>query len=150
MSAATENVEHGIQTRRSGFRYLFLAKHHGGDNRAAMWLPSVNRDTEFAVFDEADFLEIFDQRGWLYGVLRDADGELQDIGTWNEQVAEFQPGRAAGEPWHGYPKWPLDDMGPANRRKPKSRPSKQVFDRLLAVGVINRIQRKLLLNGRHA
>jgi hypothetical protein len=150
MSAATENIEHFARTRRSGFRYLFTARHHGGDTTAAMWLPSLDRDTEFSIFDLADLHDIFDDRGWLYGVLPSDDGDLRDIGTWNEQVAEFQPGTPDGDPWHGYPKWPVAEIGPPNRRKPKCRPTREVFDRMVAAGMINRIQRKQLLNGRHA
>src|SRR5260221_14523850 len=92
MSAATENIEHTARTQRNGYRYLFTAKHHGGDKTSAMWLASLNRDTEFSIFDLADLREILDDRGWLYGVLLDADGDLLDLGSWNEQVAEFQPG----------------------------------------------------------
>jgi hypothetical protein len=91
MSAATENVEHSASTRRSGYRYLFLAKHHGGDVKAAMWLPSISRQVEFSIFDHCDLHQIADERGWIYGILMDDDGDLSEIGTWDEQVAEFQP-----------------------------------------------------------
>jgi hypothetical protein len=115
-----------------------------------MWLTSIDRDTEFSIFDLADLREIMDERGWLYGVLANSDGDLRDIGTWNEQVAEFQPGSTEADPWHGYPKWPVDEIGPPNRRKPKCRPTRVVFDRMVAVGMISPLQRKRLLNGRHA
>jgi hypothetical protein len=149
MSAATEDIEHPTRTQRSNFRYLFTAKHHGGDKKAAMWLAGIDRDTEFSIFDVADFREIADSRGWLYGILRGDDGKLRDIGTWNEQVAEFQPG-AVGEPWYGYPKWVVNELGPPNRKKSHCRPEKQVFDRMVAATLIAPIERKRLLAGRHA
>jgi hypothetical protein len=150
MSAATENVEHPTRTRRSGYRYLFTAKHHGGGGRnAGMWLPEIDRETEFGVFDVADFREIADSRGWLYGVLLDDGGKLRKIGMFDEQVAEFQPG-APDEPWHGYPQWPMSEVGPVNRRKAKCCPERAVFDRMVATTLIKKIQRKRLLAGRHA
>ena len=81
MSAATENVEHSATTRRSGYRYLFYAKHHGGDPDAAMWLPSIRRAVEFSIFDQGDWHQIADARGWIYGVLLGDDGDLREIGT---------------------------------------------------------------------
>ena len=98
MSAATENVPHPERTRRSQYRYLFVPKHHGGGNKAAMWLPNISRAAEFSIFDLADFHEIHDGRGWLYGVLRNDEGDLSEIGTWDEQVAEFQPGQSEDDP----------------------------------------------------
>jgi hypothetical protein len=112
MSAATQDIEHPTRTQRNGHRYLFTAKHHGGDKRAAMWLPEISQETEFSIFDNADLHQIADSRVWIYGVLLDGNGKVQDIGTWSEQVAEFQPSPAAGDPWHGYPQWPVDEIGP--------------------------------------
>lgn len=150
MSAATENVEHSASTQRSGYRYFFYAKHHGGDKKAAMWLTSISREVEFSIFDQGDLRQIADERGWIYGILLDAAGDLREIGTWDEQVAEFQPGASAGDPWHGYPQWPVDELGPANRRKQKCCPDRAVFDLMLAAALINKIQRKRLLAGRNA
>jgi hypothetical protein len=132
MSAATENVEHSATTQRSGHRYFFYAKHHGGDPRAAMWLPTISREVEFSIFDQADLHEIEDSRGWLYGVLRSDDGKLQEIGTWDEQVAEFQPGAPDREPWHGYPQWSVDKHGPPNRRRQECCADRKVFDLMVA------------------
>ena len=145
---ALQDAEHPTRTGRSEYRYLFTARHHGGDKSAAMWRTEIARDTEFSIFDVADFREVVDSRGWLYGVLPDGD-ELCEVGTWDEQVAEFQPG-AEGEPWHGYPKWVVNKLGPANRRKPHCCPERQVFDRMVEVRLITSIQRKRLLAGRHA
>src|ERR1700683_2023110 len=148
MSAATENVEHSAVTQRSGYRYFFYAKHHGGDTTAAMWLPSMSREVEFSIFDRGDLHEIVDEREWIYGILVDDDGDLMEIGQWDEQVAEFQPGTPIGEPWHGYPQWPVDRLGPPNRRGQQSCPARTVFDRMLAAAMINKVQRKRLLTGR--
>src|SRR5437867_9439484 len=90
---AVQDIEHPARTRRSGYRYLFTAKHHGGDKRATMWLKEIDRNTEFSIFDVADFLEVADGRGWLFGVLPNDDGDLREVGTGEEKVAEFQPGR---------------------------------------------------------
>jgi hypothetical protein len=150
MSAATQDIEHPARTRRSQYRYLFIAKHHGGDKKAAMWRPSISQDTEFSIFDNADMGQITDGRGWLYGVLRDNDGEILILGTWDEQVAEFQPGASAPDPWHGYPEWALDESGPPNRRKQQCCPDKAVFNQMVAAGMITKIQRKRLLTGRSA
>ena len=150
MSDATEDIEHPTRTRRGEYRYLFTAKHHGGDSTASMWLPEIAQEVEFAIFDFADFVQIVDSRGWLYGVLREADGKLSTIGTWDEQVAEFQPGSDAADPWHGYPQWALNEIGPANRRKQQCRPEKAVFDRMRTAGMISKVQRKRFLTGRHA
>jgi hypothetical protein len=150
MSAATEDIEHPTRTRQNQHRYMFTAKHHGGDRNAAMWLPEISHDVEFSIFDHADWRQIADSRGWLFGILLDGNGDLLNIGTWDEQVAEFQPGTAEGDPWHGYPQWALDETGPPNRRKQRCCPEREVFDQMVAAGLINKIQRKLFLIGRPA
>ena len=58
------------------------------------------------IFDGADLNELFDGSGSLYGVQQNAEGGLRTIGKWNEKVAEFPMARA-GEPWDGYPLYPL-------------------------------------------
>jgi hypothetical protein len=143
-------VVHAQVTRASGYRYQFTPKHHGADPNASMWLPELSLDEEFSVFDNADLQRVADSRGCLYGILRDENGELQILGTRDEQVAEFQPPSSANDPWHGYPVWALDETGPANRRKQQCCPEKVVFNRMLEVGMINKLQRKRLLTGRPA
>ena len=138
--------EYPVLTRRSGYRYLFTSKHHGGGSSTdSCWRSDVTHDEEFSVFDNADSFEIIDERGWLYGVLS-GDGELRDLGTWNQQIAEF-PLTGAGVPWHGYPIWAVNHEAPGNRKGEKMRPSKQVFLRLEEVGLITARQRKRLLKG---
>jgi len=114
-----------------------------------MWLPELSLISEFSIFNRADLWQIADSRRWLYGVLPDGNGDLQTIGTWDEQVAEFQTGPPT-DAWHGYPKWALEETGPPNRRKQQCCPERIVFDQMVAVGMITKIQRKRLLTGRPA
>lgn len=150
MSAATHDFEHGDRTTRSRHRYLFLAKHHGGDPKAATWLALMSQREEFSIFDSADERQIADERGWLYGVWPDGSGGLREIGTRDEQIAEFQPGANPEEAWHGYPKWTVNDLGPANRKRQQCRPEIAVFDRMVQTGFITKLQRRRLLGGKHA
>jgi hypothetical protein len=149
MATLTTVVEHHTLTGRSSYRYQFTPKHHGADSDAARWLPSMTLDEEFVVFDEADEHELNGDDGNLYGVQRDDDGEVRYIGTWNQQIAEYPVAREA-EPWHGYPLYPLIELGPENRRGQKGRPGKEVFDKMADAGVITRRQRRRLLKGDHA
>lgn len=146
----TSGPIHPVPTRRSRFRYLFYEKHHGhGGTDAARWLPTMSQEQEFAVFDAADLAEISDGRGWLYGIRpRDADGKIADLGTWGQQVAEF-PFARPGEPWHGYPLWPLGESGPENRKGEQGRPSKEVFEKMEQAEMITRRERKKLFKGDH-
>jgi hypothetical protein len=139
--------EHPHPTRRSGYRYFFASKHHGaGTSEDAQWSKDITALEEFTVFDEADFRDISDERAWLYGVLRGADGKLRDLGIWQEQIAEF-PHASEGTAWHGYPVWAINKAGPSNR---KIRPAKEVFQKMEANGLINRRERKRLFKGDHA
>lgn len=142
-----QDLLHPQPTRRSQYRYVFTAKHHGGGPPdAARWF--LNPLEEFSVFDDADFFEIADDAGRLYGILRDGADGLRYLGTWNQQLAEF-PLANEGQPWHGYPLWPLKDFGPENRRGEKHRPAKQVFVVMERAGLITRRERKRLLKGSH-
>ena len=142
-------VIHGQPTRRSGYRYQFTPKHHGADPEAAQWLPSLRLEEEFAVFDAADEHELSDDDGRLYGVLRNADEALRDIGTWQQQLAEF-PRASQGVPWHGYPIWAVNAQAPPNRSSEKVRPAKEVFAKMERAGLITARQRKRLYKGDHA
>jgi hypothetical protein len=139
---------HPVPTRRSRYRYLFYNRHHGYDQRAAQWLPDLSHDEEFAIFDTADFHELSDERGWLYGIRVGAGGVLLDVGTWGQQVAEF-PHARPNEPWHGYPLWPLKEAGPPNRRGEKHRPSRDVFRKMEDARLLTPRDRKRLLKGDH-
>lgn len=140
---------HSEVTRRSKHHYLFYNKHHGQDPHAARWLPDLSRDEEFAVFDDADFHDLSDDRGWLYGIRRDPDGRILELGTWNQQIAEY-PFACSTETWHGYPLWPLKDAGPENRRGERFRPSKVVFLKMEAAELLSKRDRKRLMKGDYA
>jgi hypothetical protein len=130
---------HPVPTRRSRFRYQFYVKHHRGDRTAAQW--SLSQEVEFGVFDRADFHDISDKRGNLYGIGRNAEGEVLELGMLREQIAKFpyvrpdeiplaedsieattaveeSPYDPAYKPWHGYPLWPLRKPARHNRSKP--------------------------------
>jgi hypothetical protein len=141
---------HPVPTQRNGYRYQFYDKHHGrGGPDAAQWLPSLSREEEFAVFDSADLNELSDEQGRMYGIgSRDETDQIPDLGTLGEQVAEF-PYARPNETWHGYPVWPLVQAGPENRRGEMSRPSKEVFQRMVDVGLLTLRERKHLYKGDH-
>jgi len=142
--------EHPHPTQRSGCRYLFTAKHHGGGPPdAAQWSSDLTEAEEFSVFDTADLHALADGRQWLYGVLPDGAGGLRDLGTWSQQVAEF-PLANAGQPWHGYPLWAVSELAPQSRQGEKYRPERAVFDLMVAAGLITERQKKRLLKGDHA
>lgn len=143
-----EPVEHPVPTCH-GKRYLFHPKHHGCDNRAARWLLALSLDEEFGVFDGADQHSLADDGGNLYGVLA-AAGEVQDVGTCGEQVAAF-PAARDGEPWHGYPAYPLL-LGNAsgNRSGESGRPPRSVLDGMLTAGLLTQAQRRRLAKGEPA
>jgi hypothetical protein len=142
--------EHPTQSRRSKYRYIFYGKHHGGGSAGdAKWADDVTRGEEFSVFDQADFFDISDDRGHLFGVLRDNKGELRDLGTWQQQVAEF-PKAADSCPWHGYPIWAVNALAPSNRVDQKMRPAKDVFQKMERASLITKQQRKRLMKGDHA
>jgi hypothetical protein len=139
---------HPAVTRNHSYSYVFTAKHHGGGSAGdARW--AISMDEEFSVFNRADEDDIFDDDGRYYGVLRDADGELRDLGTWEQQMAEF-PKTNQGIPWHGYPIWAVNDIAPPNRASQKARPAKLVFQKLQDAGLITAQQRKRLYKGDHA
>ena len=139
---------HPVPTRRSGYRYFFYDKHHGRDARAAQWLPDLSHDEEFAIFDTAVEQELSDERSWLYGVRPGPGRTVRDLGTWGQQVAVF-PFARPNEPWHGYPLGPLKEAGPPNRKGEKYWPSKAVFLRMEAVGLLTKRDKRRLLKGDH-
>jgi hypothetical protein len=141
-------VVHDRTTDRSHYQYQFTPKHHGAGGDAAQWLPSLTLQEEFAVFNSADQHELSDDVGRLYGVLPNGEDGLRDLGTWNQQVAEF-PFAREGEVWHGYPLWPLNELAPQTRQGEKYRPAKEVFDKMIHAGLITRRHRRRLLKGDH-
>jgi hypothetical protein len=143
-----QDHEHPQPTRRHQYRYLFTAKHHGDTEGAARWSPDLSEEEEFAVFDGADDMELADDEGNLYGALRDGEDSLRDLGIWQEQIAEF-PYAAEEMAWHGYPVWAINHEGPSNRRNQKHRPAREVFNRMVEVGLITVSMRARLMKGGH-
>ena len=138
---------HSSATRRSEYRYLFSSKHHGhGGSDAAQWLPTLSPDAEFSVFDTADFHGVSDEGGSLYGVLIE-NREVSSLGTQDQQIAKF-PSARPGEPWHGYPLWPLKQKSPPDRRGEKQRPPKDVFLKMVTTGLLPARDRKRLWKGK--
>lgn len=110
---------------------------------------------EFEIFDRADGIvvqppndnrQIADADGNVYGYTVLADGSLEEIGTWHQQLAEF-PNPAGGAVWHGYPIWPVGPMAPQNLQGQRCRPDSSVFDRMVDLGHISAGQRKQLKKG---
>ena len=137
---------HPEVTRRNAYRYLIYDKHHGrGGPDVARWALDLDDAEEFGIFDRADWLELSDEAGNLYGLRSGADGGILDLGTMRQQVAKF-PHAGPNQPWHGFPLGPLNESGrphPPNRPLPK--------DVLLAMevsGLLNRAQRKRLEKGK--
>ncbi len=138
---------HPHQTRRNGYEFFFYDKHHRHDDSDdAQWLPELNHDEEFAIFDLADWHDLADSKGNLYGIRRTPDGDILMLGTRNEQVAEF-PWAHPGHAWHGYPLWPLKRAGPENRRKLPA--PRDAIDKMVQEGLLTRVQGRRLKKGAH-
>lgn len=141
-------VDHPLPTQKTGFLYIFTPKHHGADKGASCWLPELPLEREFSIFDAADQHEIADDAGNLYGLSRSEEGGLHYLGIWFEQLAEF-PFQEPGAKWHGYPSYPLKDVGPENRRGDKCKPAKEVFKKMYRAILISAQERKRLSKGDH-
>jgi hypothetical protein len=140
MPTLPADVVHGTRTTRSSYQYQFTRKHHGGDNKAAQWLPSLTLDEEFAVFNTADLHNLADEAGNLYGIESIDTDELRQLGTRGEQVAKY-PVTAENLPWHGYPAFPLAGSNPP------STPPKAVLVQMQEAGLIDKRGRKRLGKG---
>jgi hypothetical protein len=152
MEVCGERDIHPRTTRRNQLTYCFTPKHHGAGLKSdACWLPSLSRAEEFAVFDMADWHQLSDDDGNLYGLhirQNDAKREILELGTRHELIAHFWAETQQNH-WHGYPLWPVSDKGPLNRKKQDCRPPKEVFDKMMAENVLTRIQAGRLRTGRH-
>jgi hypothetical protein len=141
---------HPVTTQRSSFRYFFYDKHHGrGGPEAARWLPELTDNEEFAIFEQADLLELSDERGNLYGMRIGPapDREVRDVGTHRQQVAKFPFSRREA-PWHGFPLGPMEkDYDPP--RPPRRALPRDALTKMVASGLLNMAQLKRLVNGRN-
>src|SRR5438552_3288422 len=95
---------HPLPTRRNGHRYFFYDKHHGrGGPEAAQWALDLSEDHEFGIFDQADDLDLSDERGNLYGIRLGPEPERRvlALGTLRQQIAKF-PASQGRPHWHGF------------------------------------------------
>lgn len=144
MPSVQQDTLHPQRTRRSGLQYVFTPKHHGEPGQSR-WVTELTFDEEFAIFDNADAINLADTEGKLYGYER-RDDSLRKIGTQNQQIALF-PVPSQGNPWHGYPLYPLIDANNPNRGGENCRPPLMIFDRMVALGHITKAQAKRLKKG---
>ena len=140
---------HPVPTRRNGYRYFFYDKHHqAGPSTDAQWLTEreLTREQESNVFDDADFHDLADATGNLYGMRRrDDTGRVPKLGTQHEQIATF-PKAAATVAWHGYPVWPIEVHRPKDRPRPVPR---DALDHMVRAGLITENERRRLQAGKH-
>lgn len=145
------------QTVRRALTYEFTPKHHGESATASCWLTVLPLVEEFEIFDRADGImvaapadnrQVSDAAGNIYGyeVLVEGSQHLREIGTWDQQMAEF-PVQRAGSNWHGYPIWSVGPLAPQNYQGQRCRPAPEVFDRMVQIGDITTAQRKRLKKG---
>ena len=129
------------RTNRSQLRYCFYRAHHGhGAPDDSQWIEGLSEAEEFSIFDLADEHEIADEKGHLYGIRVGPElHDVLDLGTEGEQIAKFWKARE-GQPWHGFPLWPLRDDAPANRKKTVL--PKAVLERFAQVDLILRALRE--------
>jgi hypothetical protein len=139
--------EHHDRTRRRSLRYCFYIAHHGrGVSDDSQWAEELSEVEEFAIFDEADWLDLSDATGNLYGLRRSPDGTILDLGTRGEQISKFWETHEA-TPWHGFPLWPLAVDGPENRRRQPA--PKAALEKMERIGLLLPKQRRRLQKGKH-
>ena len=135
-----------VLTNRSQLRYCFYRAHHGrGTRDDSQWIEDLSEAEEFSVFDLADRHDIVDPKGHLYGVRVGPDPlTILDLGTEGEQIAKFWK-TPEGQPWHGFPLWPLGNDEPPNRKKTVA--PKAALQRLEQVDLLLPDQRRRLQKG---
>ena len=138
---------HSEVTRSRRRQYLFHVKHHGqGGRNASQWLPALTEAEEFNVFDDGDFFDFANEHGSLYGIRHPVNGTILPLGTWKQQVAFF-PVVREGEPWHGYPLYPIAENGPDRGMGQQQLPPKEVLRKIANVMALTRSQCKRLSKG---
>jgi hypothetical protein len=147
MANGAAGREHPVRTRISHYRYFFYVKHHGGGGPGdAQWSEEMTPAEEFAVFDDADAFDLCDDSGRaLYGLRRSQLGEVLELGTFGQLVAEF-PRAGKDELWHGYPLWPLLRVGSSHKTRA---PAKEIYLKMERANLINARDRKRLERGKH-
>jgi hypothetical protein len=107
----------------------------------------MTQEEEFVVFCLADYHNISNAKGDLYGVRLSPERKIISLGTREEQVAEF-PLAPDGHPWHGYPVWPIMRLDGDKKRKYPA--PKEALEKMKQAGLITEIQRKRLASGKYA
>jgi hypothetical protein len=138
-------------TRRNNYRYFFYDKHHGrGGPEAAQWATDVAEEEEFHIFDEADWFEISDDNGNLYGVRirQEPERRILLLGTAGQQVAKF-PESETGPYWHGFPLAPLQKNIDAPHPPQRPIPG-EVLQKMVDAHLLTSRDRKRLRKGKIA
>lgn len=138
--------EHPGCTGRRNLKYCFSRAHHGrGTTDDSQWKEDLSEFEEFSIFDLADHHDLSDPKGHLYGIRPGpAPQTVLDLGTEGEQVAKFWKTRE-GQPWHGFPLWPLGNDAPDNRNRTPA--PRAALRRMVEVGLLLPEQRKRLQKG---
>src|SRR5262245_21269251 len=137
---------HAVRTRRSSYRCFFYDKQHGrGGPEAARWALDLSEEEEFGIFDQADFHDLSDAPGNLYGIPLGPDREVLYLGTLRQQVAKFTD---SGPHWHGFPLGPLDEKLDPPHPPVRALP-KDALEKIVDAGLLTREERKRLLKGKH-
>lgn len=141
---------HPTATQRSHYRYFFYDKHHGrGGPEAARWLPALNEDDEFAIFDQADLLDLSDEHRNLCGIsiAPGPEREVRYLGTRRQQIAKF-PAAHPDAHWHGFPLGPLERND--GEPHPPVRPlPHDTLRKMVTSGLLDESQRRRLMKGKH-
>ncbi len=137
---------HPDPTRRRHFRYFFYDKHHGrGGPEAAQWVLDLSEIEEFGIFDQAEDLDLSDDRGNLYGIRFGPERQVRVLGTHRQQIAKFTD---SGPHWHGFPLGPLDpNLDPPH--PPERALPKDALQKMVDAHLLTREERKRLLKGKH-
>jgi hypothetical protein len=152
MEVCGEDDLHPERTSRRHLVYCFYPKHHGaGSSTDACWLPELTRPEEFAVFEMADYNDLSDEAGNLYGlriVVIDEKRLFEELGTRHELIARFWAAEEQ-EHWHGHPLWPVREKRSLNRKRQRYSPPREVLDRMVESGVLTLNQSRRLKTGDH-
>jgi hypothetical protein len=136
-------------TARNKYRYYYHPKHHGGGGPTdSRWCPDVSQQEEFTIFELADTLDLSDERNNLFNVRKSDDGKIHELGVFHEQIARFW-GPSGNDLWHGHPLWPVVTESAINRSGQEYRPSRVVFQKFVARGVLSERDSCRLNSGRN-
>ena len=153
MDVCSEKDIHDQRTKERLYFYCFTPKHHDRCAKSdSRWLKEMPRPEEFQVFNMADYHELKDADGDLYGLrISGAPGSrrLLELGDKHEQVARFWAEGRPTDPWHGHPLWPLRSRDAGNRAKQNCCPPVEVFDLMVEKGILPATKANRLKTGKH-